>query len=101
MHPPLLSEATETARHTLPCCILTRGCMHSQICPSSGLPCDCGAAADVAPGGMIETDSEDKLKFGGAAKLSKPSREPIFPSELRTRVAQPLELPGKQATWYR
>ena len=55
----------------------------------------------MAPGGMIETDSDDKLKFGGAAKLSKPSREPIFPSELRTRVAQPLELPGKQATWYR
>ena len=75
--------------------------VHPQICPSSGLPCDCGAAATVAPGGMIATDSEDKLKFGGAAAASKPSREPIFPSELRSRVAQPLELPGKLATWYR
>ena len=80
-------------------CVTRR--VYLQICPSSGLPCDCGAAANVAPGGMIETDSDNKLKFGGAAKLSKPSREPIFPSELRTRVAQPLELPGKQATWYR
>ena len=72
-----------------------------QICPSSGLPCDCGAAAAVAPGAVITTDSADKLKFGGSALPSKPGCEPIFPSELRSRVAQPLELPGKRATWYR
>ena len=74
---------------------------HLQICPSSGLPCDCGAAASVKPGAVITTDSGDKLKYGGSAVPGKPSCEPIFPSELRSRVAQPLELPGKLATWYR
>ena len=72
-----------------------------QICPSSGLPCDCGAAASVEPGAVITTNSADKLKFGGSALPSKPGCEPIFPSELRSRVAQPLELPGKRATWFR
>lgn len=72
-----------------------------QICPSSGLPCDCGAAKDVEVGAVVTTDSSDKLKFGGSAVHSKPSCEPIFPSELRSRVAQPLELPGKAATWFR
>ena len=50
---------------------------------------------------MLTTDSEDKLKCGGRAVPSKPSCEPIFPSELRSRVAKPLELPGKLASWYR
>ncbi len=50
---------------------------------------------------MVTTDSSDKLRFGGGAVPSQPSCEPIFPSELRSRVAQPLELPGKAATWFR
>lgn len=72
-----------------------------QICPSSGLPCDCGAAASVQPGGEVVTDSADKLVIGGAAQPSEPSAEPIFPSELRTRVPPQLELPGPLATWFR
>lgn len=76
-------------------------CPFGQICPSSGLPCDCGAAAAVAPGAEVATDSDDKLVIAGSAVSSKPTTEPIFPWELKTRVALPLELPGPLATWYR
>lgn len=72
-----------------------------QICPSSGLPCDCGAASAVETGAEVATDSDDKLVIGGAATSAKPTTEPIFPSELKTRVPKPLELPGPQASWFR
>ncbi len=72
-----------------------------QICPSSGLPCDCGAATTVEPGAEVATDSDDKLVIGGAAVSAKPTTEPIFPSELKTRISKPLEIPGPQASWFR
>lgn len=77
------------------------GAQGGQICPSSGLPCDCGAAAAVEPGGEVATDSDDKLVIGGSKVSTRPTTEPIFPSELKTRVPPPLELPGPLATWFR
>ena len=69
-----------------------------QICPSSGLLCDCG----VAPAeNEVRTDREDKLGIGGKATHSRPTAEPIFPSELKSRAAAPLYLPGSHATWHR
>lgn len=77
------------------------GARVGQICPSSGLPCDCGAAAAVEPGAEVATDSDDKLVIGGSKVSIRPTTEPIFPSELKTRVPPPLELPGPLATWFR
>ncbi|BDA44652.1 Xanthine dehydrogenase [Coccomyxa sp. Obi] len=74
---------------------------NGRICPSSGLPCDCGAAAAVEPGAEVATDSDDKLVIGGSKVSTRPTTEPIFPSELKTRVPPPLELPGPLATWFR
>ena len=72
-----------------------------QICPSSGLPCDCGAAASVEPGAVIHHRQRGQAEVRGLCPAQQARLRADLPSELRSRVAQPLELPGKRATWYR
>ena len=66
------------------------------VCPSTGKPCGCGAkstaSADVADEGAAAARQEEGLVTPA---------EPIFPPELRRRVAVPLYLPGERATWHR
>uniref|UniRef100_A0A383W3H7 xanthine dehydrogenase n=1 Tax=Tetradesmus obliquus TaxID=3088 RepID=A0A383W3H7_TETOB len=94
------------------------------VCPSSGLPCDCGGgvtkAADAAGanGAAAESSSSSKAadgtccgggccaaKANGAAAAAaadvKPSSEPIFPKELKGRRPAALRLSGPLCTWYR
>lgn len=80
------------------------------VCPSSGLPCDCGGgstagAAAAAPAGPCGSDGcggcgSDggcAAKVNGAAAAAadvNPSSEPIFPKELKGRAAAALKLEG-------
>ena len=80
------------------------------VCPSSGLPCDCGgsAAAAAAPAGECAAagggccgSNGSKAANGAAAAAAavadvKPSSEPIFPKELKGRVPAALKLEGEQ-----
>ena len=75
------------------------------ICPSTGLPCANGCGG----GGVEPPPAEASAVCEGCAcceALQSPhpltgAREPIFPPELRRRVALPLTLPGEVATWHR
>lgn len=84
------------------------------VCPSSGLPCDCGGgsaagAAAAAPAGPCGSDGCGSdggcaaKKVNGvaaaAAAVVKPSSEPIFPKELKGRPAAALKLEGGAAAW--
>jgi len=81
--------------------------LQAGMCPSTGRPCDCGAAAEAGlgwglkAGAEVATDSESKLKTGGGAQHRHYSVEPIFPPELKALVPRDLTLPGPLATWHR
>jgi xanthine dehydrogenase/oxidase len=75
------------------------------VCPSSGLPCDCGggspaAAAPAGPCGSdgCGNDGGCAAKVNGSAAAAavdvKPSSEPIFPKELKGRAVAALKLEG-------
>ena len=127
-----------------------------QVCPSTGRPCDCGAAdgngssasltsssgsddglsthanGKASSDGPAANGSANGCKSGACAgakvagtaapsdsdakkadgmetvKKAQPAKqrwtsavEPIFPAELRKRVAPVLNLPGPYATWHR
>lgn len=86
----------------------------AKLCPSSGMPCACGAANG---GGAGATNGDAKpagcgaegccggkggcAKAAGAAPVARPSCEPIFPPKLKSRSAAPLLLSGPLASWVR
>eukprot|EP00887_Chlorella_sp_A99_P006651 scaffold3.g6651.t1 len=70
-----------------------------RVCPSTGQPCACGEA-DGGSGDLVSR-SEHKEKGCGPLAPLAPTAEPIFPPELRTRVAASLELLGPRAAWHR
>ena len=70
-----------------------------RVCPSSGLPCECGEADPTT--GVVESRSEHKEKGCGPLTPGHPTTEPIFPPELRRREAPELALPGPRSAWYR
>ncbi|KDD76802.1 hypothetical protein H632_c100p4, partial [Helicosporidium sp. ATCC 50920] len=87
------------------------------ICPSSGLPCDCGARDGLA-GEDGENDeesakgeSERRGEAGRGACCSKDGQrrtaaraqaaEPIFPPMLTRRPIRALALEGRTSTWHR
>lgn len=74
--------------------------MHkSQICPSTGRPCDCGMSRnDVKP---CVTESRSTKPEGRLRSVGRYYAEPIFPPELQCRPAKELLLPGRVASWYR
>lgn len=65
-----------------------------QICPASGLPCNCSKAEANGHG----ASANGKAPAGGAEKA--PVREPLFPAELRQHQPQELRLQGA-CTWLR
>ncbi|KAF8057662.1 XDH1 [Scenedesmus sp. PABB004] len=80
------------------------------VCPSSGAPCDCGggvaaggapAAGGCGAGGCGAGDCGAGGCGAGAGAKVKPSAEPIFPRELKTRVPAALTLEGPLCTWHR
>jgi len=75
-----------------------------KICPSSGLPCDCGSSK----AGKSPSTSSEVFVMGGGVKqdgkrLGPPpgTAEPIFPPELKGRAVTELCMPGPRLTWYR
>ncbi|KAK9811378.1 hypothetical protein WJX72_002855 [[Myrmecia] bisecta] len=70
---------------------------NGKVCPSTGQPCDCGAAEP----GEVRTTSKDKELTAGPATFTRPTAEPIFPAELKKRSPQELNLPGPTAAWHR
>ncbi|KAJ9512823.1 hypothetical protein QJQ45_029028 [Haematococcus lacustris] len=80
-----------------------------RVCPSSGLPCDCGAKVS---NGSTAGGCEAKGGCGGGGcgacggsgyvgRSGKSVAEPIFPPELKARAPQYLVMPGPQVTWHR
>ena len=61
-----------------------------QVCPASGLPCDCSKAA--CDGHQPANGSH--AGSNGSTAHEAPAREQLFPAELRQRQPQELRLPG-------
>ena len=61
-------------------------------CPSTGLPCSSGCGGGTPAGRALRGSEPDE---------NTSAREPIFPPELKRRVARELFLPGANATWHR
>jgi xanthine dehydrogenase/oxidase len=80
---------------------------NGMVCPSSGLPCDCGSSGSngggsfaAAPAGPNGSNGSCGVKVNEAAAAAaaadvKPSSEPIFPKELKGRPAAALKLEGR------
>ena len=63
-----------------------------QICPSSGLPCDCGKPSTTSEVFVMGGAAAGK---GGKDLGPRPgTAEPIFPPELKARVVMELCMPG-------
>ena len=72
-----------------------------QVCPASGLPCNCGAAAKQgASQGHDGTNGSTHANGSSNGHKVVPAREPLFPGELKRLQAQELCLPGR-CTWLR
>ena len=71
------------------------------ICPSTGRPCEngCGSTTSAAAA-PAAAHGEACVHDGGAHPVTGVS-EPIFPPELRRRVAAELAVPGAVAAWHR
>ena len=73
----------------------------AQVCPASGLPCNCGAAAkDNGQAQSGHANGTDHSHHGSNSNKTVPAREPLFPAELKRLEAQELCLPGR-CTWLR
>ena len=88
------------------------------VCPSTGLPCDCNttcnssstngatAASESPNGGCGAADCCGKTNGASAAATAVglvrvATCEPIFPGELKSRKALALHLPGGLSSWWR
>ncbi|MEW5318751.1 MAG: hypothetical protein WDW38_009946 [Sanguina aurantia] len=74
------------------------------VCPSTGLPCGCGAGA--AAWQKRRRLSMDLMRLqqrvGPRGVVPKvPTAEPIFPPELKLRRSKALCVPGEHVTWHR
>ena len=73
-----------------------------QVCPASGLPCNCGTAAKQGVSQAQDGGANSSAHANGSSNGHKvvPAKEPLFPAELKRLLAQELCLPGR-CTWLR
>jgi len=81
------------------------------VCPSTGLPCDCNTtcsngttatAESTTDGGCGAADCCKKTNGVSAAAVVRVATcEPIFPGEFKSRKALALHLPGGLSSWWR